>query len=228
MQLRDEKQSMRREVALLKKGYSPEALRRFSVRIQQRVEQLPLFQQARRIAFYHALPDEVHTADFIEKWRRKKQILLPVVNGDTFSLQPYTENSALRKGAFDIMEPVARQNTAPCDADLIIVPGMAFDRQLNRLGRGKGYYDRFLSEHPAPAIGICFQFQLFDRIPTDSHDRKMTLVVTEEETKELRIEKAFFDRCSSVLRVLFDDPSTWLRHRFDDPSTMYRIMSHLT
>ncbi|MDR3260860.1 MAG: 5-formyltetrahydrofolate cyclo-ligase [Tannerella sp.] len=181
MEPRETKQQWRRDVAILKKKYSQETFGRLSAEIQYRVEQLPLFRQARRIAFYHALPDEVQTADFIEKWRRDKQILLPVVNGDTLSLQPYAGKDALEKGAFDIMEPASLQKDADNEADVIIAPGIAFDRQLNRLGRGKGYYDRLLSVHPAPAIGICFQFQLFDRVPADDHDRKMTLVVTEEE-----------------------------------------------
>jgi 5-formyltetrahydrofolate cyclo-ligase len=62
------------------------------------------------------------------------------------------------------------------------VPGIAFDRQLNRLGRGKGYYDRLLANYPStPVIGLCFQFQLFNHIPVEAHDRKMNQVITDEE-----------------------------------------------
>jgi 5-formyltetrahydrofolate cyclo-ligase len=143
---------------------------------------MPHFREARRIACYHALPDEVPTTAFLEKWRRDKQILLPAVQGEAMIFLPYQGEETLREGAFHIMEPAGAAETAFVEPELIIVPGVAFDRRLNRLGRGKGYYDRFLSGHPALAIGVCFQFQLFDRIPVDSHDRKMTWIVTEEET----------------------------------------------
>jgi 5-formyltetrahydrofolate cyclo-ligase len=61
------------------------------------------------------------------------------------------------------------------------VPGIAFDRKMNRLGRGKGYYDRFLSKISAPKIGICFDFQLLDKIPAESTDIKMDYIVSENE-----------------------------------------------
>ncbi|MDR2040762.1 MAG: 5-formyltetrahydrofolate cyclo-ligase [Tannerella sp.] len=175
------KQVWRREMAALKKKYTDEAQRRHTVQIWHHVETLSPFREARCIACYHALPDEVPTIAFLEKWRCDKQILLPAVKGEAMIFLPYRGEEALRKGAFHIMEPAGTTATALAEPELIIVPGVAFDRRFNRLGRGKGYYDRFLSGHPAPAMGICFQFQLFDRIPVDSHDRKMRWIVTEEE-----------------------------------------------
>ena len=62
--------------------------------------------------------------------------------------------------------------------DVILVPGVAFDRTLNRLGRGKGFYDKILSQTKACKIGICFDFQLLDRIPTEVHDVRMTQVIS--------------------------------------------------
>ncbi|MDR3194092.1 MAG: 5-formyltetrahydrofolate cyclo-ligase [Tannerella sp.] len=182
MELGESKAAWRSEMAARKQTCADDVLRRHSMRIWRRVERLPLFRQARCIACYHALPDEVQTAGFLEKWYRDKQILLPAVNGDVMTFLPYEGKNALREGAFHIMEPIRLREELPAEPAVIIVPGMAFDRQRNRLGRGKGYYDRFLSAHPAPAVGVCFQFQLFDRIPVDGHDRKMTWVVTEEET----------------------------------------------
>ena len=182
MELEAEKQQWRRTIARQKKTYSDEILLASSLRIWRRVEQLTAFRQARCIACYHALSDEVQTVGFLEKWRSEKQILLPVMNGDLLTLHPYTGNDALRKGRFGIMEPVsAAHEKPPVTPDIIIAPGIAFDRRLNRLGRGKGYYDRLLSGLPAPAIGVCFPFQLFDAIPTGPYDRKMTCIVTEEE-----------------------------------------------
>ncbi|MDR2139248.1 MAG: 5-formyltetrahydrofolate cyclo-ligase [Tannerella sp.] len=179
------KQQWRRRMAALKKQYGNSTLqRRLSEQVWRHVEQLPQFREARRIACYHALPDEVQTTAFLEKWRRDRLILLPAVRGETMIFLPYRGEESLRRGAFHLMEPDGGDEKAFAEPELILVPGVAFDRRLNRLGRGKGYYDRFLSAHPVPAAGVCFQFQLFDRIPVDSHDRKMTWIVTEEETVE--------------------------------------------
>jgi len=149
-----------------------------------RLENIPLFQQARIIALYHAIPGEVETAGFIHKWICGKQILLPLVEGDNLRLLPYTAGQDLNKGAFGILEPCPTgsdciQNE---EIDLIIVPGIAFDRQGNRLGRGKGYYDRLLSTLSAPRIGLCFSFQLLDHIPVKPFDIQMNAIVTDKET----------------------------------------------
>lgn len=152
----------------------------FSEKILKRLEETELFRQASCIALYHAIPGEVQTAGFIEKWFDKKQLLLPLVIGDDLRLLPYEGYDSLIPGAFGILEPTNTETTVPeSDVDLIIVPGVAFDCQLNRMGRGKGYYDRLLSTLQAPKIGICFDFQLQESIPVESFDKKMDMVITE-------------------------------------------------
>ncbi len=182
MTLWEEKQALRKEIAVLKRSYSVEALQTYSQQALRHLEEDELFRKAECVALYYALPGEVQTADFIEKWYKVKRIFLPVVVGDDLSLQRYTGKDHLRKGAFDIPEPEMLSSLPEAmQPDVIIVPGVAFDRQLNRLGRGKGYYDRLLSQPDAPAIGLAFSFQLRDRIPTEPHDRKMTRIITDNE-----------------------------------------------
>ena len=67
------------------------------------------------------------------------------------------------------------------DIDIVIVPGVAFDKKYNRMGYGKGYYDRFLKDMTALKIGVCHSFQLVDEIPSEPHDIKMDMIVTERE-----------------------------------------------
>ncbi len=173
-------------MALRKKSYSKIQLSERSETILERLEQTHLFRAASRVALYHALPGEVQTAAFIEKWQDKKTLYLPVVEGDNLRLLPYLGNDRLKTGSFGILEPTEEASPTPETTagtlDLIIVPGIAFDRKNNRLGRGKGYYDRLLSEWKTPKIGICFDFQLFDEIPAEPFDRKMNLVISENET----------------------------------------------
>lgn len=164
----------------MKRKYPIESITHFSDKITKHLEENFLFKQANKIALYHALPGEVQTADFIEKWYNKKQILLPVVKDTDLSLRLYTGKDDLKIGRLGILEPSEKLEET-IEPDLIIAPGIAFDRQLNRLGRGKGYYDRLLADMKIPCIGICFHFQLFDKIPTDIHDRKMSMIITDEE-----------------------------------------------
>ena len=103
--------------------------------------------------------------------------MLPLIKGNDLQLLLYAGKESLKTGAFGISEP-----TEDCIAvqereiDLIIVPGVAFDRQRNRLGRGKGFYDRLLSTLDIPKIGVCYDFQLKDRIPVEPFDQKMDLI----------------------------------------------------
>ena len=148
----------------------------------KRLEETELFRQASCIALYYSISGEVQTAAFLEKWFDKKLILLPLIVGDDLCLLPYKGKDSLKPGVFGIPEPIDTETTVTeSDVDLIIVPGLAFDRQLNRMGRGKGYYDRLLSTIQAPKIGICFDFQMQKSIPVESFDKKMDMVITEKE-----------------------------------------------
>ena len=125
------------------------------------------------IMAYWPLPDEVDIRPLIH-WLvgQGKTVVLPKVTGDeTMELRRYSSQEDLAEGAFHIMEPVGDAFTDYDDIDVVLVPGMAFDAAGHRLGRGKGYYDRFLaaSSH-LYKIGICFPFQRVAEVPTEEHD----------------------------------------------------------
>lgn len=164
-----DKNALRKEIRSRKKSYSQEQLLEKSESILRKLELHPLFQQANRVMLYASLPDEVQTLAFIEKWQKTKTVILPTVVGDDIIPVQSSADAAMQEGDFHILEP---QNMPYIgDFDLIVVPGMAFDRQGSRLGRGKGFYDRFLAKHPhTPTIGLCFDFQIVDSIPKEPHD----------------------------------------------------------
>lgn len=164
-----DKNALRKEIRSRKKSYSQEQLLEKSESILRKLELHPLFQQANRVMLYASLPDEVQTLAFIEKWQKTKTVILPTVVGDDIIPVQSSADAAMQEGDFHILEP---QNTPYTgDFDLIVVPGMAFDRQGSRLGRGKGFYDRFLAKHPkTPTIGLCFDFQVVEYIPKEPHD----------------------------------------------------------
>ena len=140
----------------------------------------PRLAEARIVLLYSALPDEVPTLPLLNRLTTEgKTVLLPRVVSDTdMELRRYTGPNDLEPGAFGIMEPTGELFTDHDLIDVAVVPGMAFDREGHRLGRGKGYYDRFLAQLPhIYKIGICFPFQLVDKVPADAHDMLMDEVV---------------------------------------------------
>ena len=136
--------------------------------------------ESRVVMAYWPLPDEVDIRPLID-WLivEGKTVLLPkVVDDETMELRRYTSLAELAEGAFHILEPVGEAFTDYETIDVALVPGMAFDAAGHRLGRGKGYYDRFLSSHLVPRashlapriIGVCFPFQRVPLVPSEPHD----------------------------------------------------------
>lgn len=147
-----------------------------------RLEQMAAFMMADRILMYHSLPDELSTRDFLGKWSGRKHFFLPRVNGVNLDILPY-EQTRLHLGAFEIEEPDGNDLTDIADIELIIVPAVAYDRHGNRVGRGKGYYDRLLAGSRATKVGVGYDFQLIDdAIDTDSHDVPVDIVITQSHT----------------------------------------------
>jgi len=142
------------------------------------LEKHPVFQAAQTVLLYHSLKDEVDTHSFIQKWSNRKRILLPVVKGNYLELRVYTGPEDLKTGKFGIEEPIGFTFTDYASIDLAVIPGVAFDNKGNRLGRGKGYYDRLLPYIPAFKMGICFPFQLIEEVPADTFDVRMDLIIT--------------------------------------------------
>ena len=172
-----DKKELRAYIKMLKKQHTKEQLLEQSERILAKLEQHPDFIKADKVMLYSALPDEVQTQAFLEKWHLKKTIILPTVVGDDIIPVEFGKDTTFAVGDFNILEP--QNEPYKGIFDLIIVPGVAFDQEGNRLGRGKGYYDRFLCQHlEVKRIGICFDFQLVDTIPTEPFDIRMDEVIT--------------------------------------------------
>lgn len=171
-----DKQELRAYIADTKRNISPEARIELSAPILRRLAVHPRFTAASTVLLYHSLPDEVNTHDFIPYWGTQKRLLLPVVENDEIVLRQFKSGQKLHTGRFGIQEPDGEPFEDYASIDLAIVPGVAFDRKGNRLGRGKGYYDRLLSRMAHTDVyrlGICFPYQLVESVPTDAHDIAM-------------------------------------------------------
>ena len=147
---------------------------------------LPVFQAARTIMFYVSFKGEVDTFPMMEKaFELKKRVVVPVAQKETRQLTPVVIGTVkeLNPGAYGIPEPRvdASRVILPQDLDLVIVPGVAFDRAGNRLGRGAGYYDRFLSALPSTTatVGLGYDFQVVPSLPgLEPHDRRVMHILT--------------------------------------------------
>lgn len=173
------KDEIRKRISEKKKEFSESELKALSSTIMEKLEDNVVLKCAKTVLLYHSLPDEVFTHDFVEKWSKEKTILLPVVKGDELEIRVYTGRECMQKGSFNIDEPQGEAYNDLTSIDAAVIPGVSFDRHGNRLGRGKGFYDRFLKKLNTFKIGVCFGFQLSEEIPHGEHDVEMDEVWTE-------------------------------------------------
>lgn len=159
-----------------------------SVQIVNRFMTLPEYAAAKTVMFYVDVRDEVRTRQALpEALASGKRIVVPYCVDGELELFWLENMDELELGMYRILEPradlreVASKRLQPTDLDLIMVPGVAFDRNGGRTGHGKGYYDKLLQHAKAstPLIALAFECQMFEEIPAESHDIYMDKVVTE-------------------------------------------------
>ncbi|EJG06838.1 MAG: 5-formyltetrahydrofolate cyclo-ligase [Methanofollis liminatans] len=178
------KQAMRLEAKARRCALSPEAIEEKSRTIADRL--LALADGAGTVMVYVSKPPEVETAGLIDALLSAgKRVVVPIIEKErrTLRLSYLTDRSVLVESTFHVPEPIGSEVPAsPDDLDLIVVPVVGFDRTGSRIGYGAGYYDRFLSRAPdVPVVGAAFSCQEVPSVPCEAFDRRMDLVVTEEE-----------------------------------------------
>ena len=153
-----------------------------SRKIVEQIERMQCWKDARTVMLYYPIHNEVDLRHLVHEYADEKTFLLPAtVGGHQIEVRVYEKNRPLKKGRFGIPEPDTEVWKG--DIDLILVPGVAFDRNLYRLGRGGGYYDRFLKHYSKSLkIGVCYEFQLHKDLPTQIFDIRMDRVVTPDQT----------------------------------------------
>jgi 5-formyltetrahydrofolate cyclo-ligase len=174
------KKALRKEIKELKKEL-PESQRKVkSETVMKKIEAHPGFLKAKTVFIFWSMDDEVDTRDIIIKWSDRKRFILPAINGDELYLKEFTGVQKLVLGdIYSIPEPEGKPFTDFEEIELAIIPGVAFDRENDRMGRGKAYYDRILHKLKGKSglIGICYDFQMVDKVPVEPHDVKMDEVI---------------------------------------------------
>ena len=176
------KTEIRKQMKGLNTALSSEQREELSARIFNEAERLPAFARAKVVALFASLKDEPLTAPTLERWSRFKRIVLPRVEGDIMRFYDYDPASMNDSGSFGISEPEATALCRPEEIDFIIVPGVAFTAAGMRLGRGKGFYDKYLSQPGFRGVkaGVCYAHQLVGELPVEPHDVFMDYVVTDD------------------------------------------------
>lgn len=182
------KKSVRADMLARRRSLNPDVYRDLSRMAQARLLATPEFIAAVVVALYHPVANEVATeALHHAAVQAGKRVVYPRINDRHLEFVAATELNELHPGAFGVPEPTGDAPVSPETIDLILVPGVAFDRRGFRLGYGKGFYDRFLaaSGDRAHRVGFCFDLQLVEVLPVEAHDVGMQMLITE--TRTLRV-----------------------------------------
>lgn len=177
------KEQLREDLRQRRRALPPAERAAKSDAIRERLTELSLLADADTIFLYLAVDNEVDTRPLLDALlETEKRIAVPAVDGDSMIAARLQDTDALERGPFDVPQPwdPAEKEVAPDDIDVSIVPGIAFDDAGNRIGRGEGYYDRFLARTDDTAVGLAYAFQLVERIDTDPWDVPVDRIVTEE------------------------------------------------
>lgn len=153
-----------------------------SQQVRTQLKSLPELKNVRRIHAFWPIETfrEIDLRPLIRNWLDEDvEIWLPLIQNDLLVIGQLTDEKLLVSGKFGVQEPPRISSSPPSSFDCILVPGLTFDQTGHRIGYGKGYYDRFLGKVNGLKIAPTFREQLLPSIPSESHDVKMDIVVTE-------------------------------------------------
>ena len=181
------KDDIRKELLRRLRDQDPSLREERSRKIQEKLLSSEEFQVSKTVMTYVSLPQEVNTEEINKKAQEQgKRMVVPYIgpNSRDITAVEFTSIENLEKGPFGIYQPAAAtvKEMPLAEIDLIVIPAIAYDKNNMRLGRGKGFYDRFLSLedlYSKPTIGLAFNFQVIDYIPSDPHDVPVSRVLTD-------------------------------------------------
>lgn len=184
----EEKKNIRETARKKRDSMTADGVEAKSSAIAEKLMATTEYKKASAVLFYAATGNEVATRKLIEKSLKEgKRVLLPITNtaAKEIEISEITDyDSDLKKGVFGIMEPKKKTAAAEGKIDAVIVPGVAFDREGHRLGYGHGYYDKLLhmlvgKNAGIVKIGLAYDCQVVEKLPRESHDHPMDVIVTE-------------------------------------------------
>ncbi|MEK9160390.1 MAG: 5-formyltetrahydrofolate cyclo-ligase [Patescibacteria group bacterium] len=176
------KNAIRNQMREQRQSLSPALHAEKSEAIRRRLEELPAYQDAKKILIYVSAKDEVATHALIkDALATGRQLYVPKIHEGTLAICPLTTWEDLQPGTFGILEPSDTATPAqPEEMDLIVVPGLAFDTRGHRIGYGKGHYDKLLKSTKGYKVGLAFAEQVIETVPDEAHDVPLDLIITDK------------------------------------------------
>lgn len=180
------KKEIRKRIKALKAELKREEIEKLSSQIAKNMIESEVYKNADVIYPYVAYNQEVITDEIIEDaWKNGKKVAVPKVLGDIMEFFYIESFDELENGYFDIPEPKETKNLAKGSKNvLIIMPGLAFDRDFGRIGYGGGFYDKYLDSHPETTfakVALTYDFQILEHVETEAHDYKVDAIITPTE-----------------------------------------------
>jgi len=173
------KNELRKEMLYARNAISESERKEISEMIKNKLFAIDEIKHAKCIAFYISKGSEVETNAMIaEAIKQNKEVLVPHTN-EKIELVKFTSFEDLAPAKFGVLEPKTKMISVK-QPEVVIIPGLAFDLDMHRLGYGKGYYDKLLKELNAKRIGICFDLQIIEKIPKHEHDQKLNIMISEK------------------------------------------------
>ncbi|MFH5885364.1 5-formyltetrahydrofolate cyclo-ligase [Halalkalibaculum sp. DA3122] len=184
MSIKEKKEELRSRLLNLRAGLPEPDYQKASENITARLQTLPEFKSSRTVHCYVSMNSrrEVDTHALL-RWMlaSNKRVVVPVTDIETTELRHVELHSfeSLQRNEWGVLEPANGREVQPDELDFVIVPMVGADLERNRIGYGKGFYDRFLANTEAPSAGLCFEECIVESIPTEPYDVKVAAVVTE-------------------------------------------------
>ncbi len=180
-----DKKELRAIVREKKRALTPQQIDRYSAALAKKLFSHPLYIAAKSIYGYLPFNEEVRMLPILEKAQKDgKRVAVPKVYGDEMRFLWLDDLDAVAPGYYNIPEPIADGPIADDETALVLMPGLAFDREGHRCGYGGGFYDRYLEQHTGhKTLALCYDFQVFDTLQTESFDIPVDVVIwaSEEE-----------------------------------------------
>jgi len=186
------KKALREQLREVLTSVPPDQLHERSLRACAMLAETPEYRRSEIIMVFLSLPTEIDTTPLVLRaWRDDKRVLAPRVSFEQRRILPIEIESLsddLFESPLGIREPARGVPIPQANIDMVIVPGLGFDHSGHRIGRGRGFYDRFLAhgEWKGTSCGLAFECQVVEQVPVMEHDMKVNMLVTDEQVRRFR------------------------------------------
>ncbi|MEI8315146.1 MAG: 5-formyltetrahydrofolate cyclo-ligase [Verrucomicrobiota bacterium] len=177
------KHELRKRISAHLTGLDDGTVHQHSVAVAKQLATLPAFADAKSLAVYVSFGNEIETHNLIcQLLKRGRHVCVPAFqNGEYLVAEIQDFDQDLVAGKLNILEPKHPRRVSAVQSEVWLIPGVAFDRNGNRLGRGKGYFDALLKSAPGLKIALAHDFQLLNEVPIEPHDVRMDFIITENQ-----------------------------------------------